>query len=64
MEQRCGKNDEEESYRKNLRLPVRPSTMSQRCVWLCARVEPTKDSPMIVLMPAMICAWCVVRLAR
>ena len=53
MEQRCGENDEQEAYRKDLRIVVRPLNTSQYIAWLCAGGGRTKDSPMIVLMPAM-----------
>jgi hypothetical protein len=53
VEQRCGEDDEQEAYRKDLRIVVRPLNTSQCIVWLCAKGRRTKDSPMIVLMPAM-----------
>lgn len=54
MEQRCREDDEQKAYRKDLEVIVRHLDILRYIARLCAGGRRTKDSPMIVLMPAML----------
>lgn len=62
VEQRRGEDDEQEAYREDLVSAVSLWTASRSGALACAEGTLTKDSPMMVLMPAIMfsvvfCCW-------
>jgi hypothetical protein len=65
VKQSCGKNDEKEPYREDL---IFTSVSKLACrkmrAPVCAASRRTKDSPMMVLMPAMLRSSCAFRVVK
>jgi hypothetical protein len=65
VEQSCGEDDKEETYREDLIFTlVSKETWPKMRMPVCAADRRTKDSPMIVLMPAILGSLSAFRVSR